>query len=97
MSSVAGATRMSMRFTLLERPPAAADFVRLDVPRLRAWRTSRAGVARFAYSQRVIGLRPGADYRALVQFRWLDANGGVVATAKRLSAVCAEPATYAAP
>src|SRR4051794_22625275 len=87
---IAGSLRMAMRFTLLERVGSGPPMPRTDVRAMRSWRRSRAGVRRFGYSQRVAGLRPGADYSALVQFRWTDANGHLVRRARRVSVVCSQ-------
>lgn len=91
METVGGASRMQMRFQLLERLGRAEDWQRVDVPELRGWRISQAGVKRFGWKQTVDGLRTGAAYRARVHYRWLGASGEVLATSVRETPVCRGP------
>src|SRR5436853_5962212 len=49
MDSVPGASKMAIRFQLLERLGRDDTFSKLDVPALRQWHTSQAGVARFGW------------------------------------------------
>lgn len=90
MTAVRGATRMQMRFTLLERR-GAGSYRRVRAPGLGVWRESRAGARRFVYRQEVVGLEPDAAYRVAVAFRWLDARGAVVRRAHRRSRPCSQP------
>lgn len=89
MHRVGGAERMSMRFGLLERS-AQGTYHPVHAPRLRRWRTSRAGVAAFGYRQRVKGLDEDAVYRARVEFRWHDAGGDLIRRAWRRSRPCSQ-------
>jgi hypothetical protein len=77
---------MAMRFKLLEK--GAAGFHVLKAPGLGRWRKSRPGVGTFSYKQAVRGLEKGTLYRAQVDFRWYDAAGAVIQTARRRSAAC---------
>ena len=52
------------------------------------WLTSNPGVGRYVYTKRVVELEAPASYRTLVRFRWLDADGDRVASAKSTSAAC---------
>ncbi len=86
MRSVAGANRMMMRFTLLDR--AADGSAPVPAPQLAQWRRSRPGVRTFGYAQTVTGLAVGGSYAALVDYRWVGANGKTIKTAHRTSGEC---------
>src|SRR5918999_2409946 len=86
MRPVAGAERMSMRFTLLERH--SDGYKPLRAPGLSRWHRSRPGVGAFGYRQTVRGLQPGGVYRARVSFRWYSADGEVVERTRRTSRAC---------
>ena len=86
MRPVAGAERMAMRFTLLERH--SDGYQRLQAPGLSRWHRSRPGVGAFGYRQTVRGLQPGGAYRARVSFRWYSADGEVVERTRRTSRAC---------
>jgi hypothetical protein len=87
MRRVKGTRQMAMRFTLIDRagdgPPEA-----IDHPALAQWRRSRPGVKRFGYAQSVAGLEKGGVYSVVVQFRWTNARGQVIRSAKRTSSAC---------
>jgi hypothetical protein len=87
MHAIAGTRQMQMRFTLVDSSgdgPATA----VSAPSLSQWRKSRDGVKTFGYTQRIKNLATGGRYSAQVQFRWLDARGRVIKTAKRTSGEC---------
>jgi hypothetical protein len=90
MREVAGTARMSMRFTLLERF-GTTGFEPVRVPDLATWRTSKPGVEVFSYTQRVRALERGGDYRMRVGFRWQDARGRTIRSARRSSPLCGRP------
>ena len=90
MSRFDGSVRMSMRFTLQERV-GRGDWAKVSAPGLGVWRSSRPGVARFAYRQRVLALAEGSAYRAVVRFRWHRAGGRVFRRASRRSPACRQP------
>jgi hypothetical protein len=90
MRALPGAARMSMRFTLLERF-GSTRFEPVKVPELAVWRMSQAGVKRFSYTQRVLALERGGVYRMRVAFRWQDARGRTIQTARRRSGPCGRP------
>ena len=91
MNALRGTGRMWMKFRLLERAEGAARYRAVSAPGLGVWRKSKPGVAAFAYSQRVLALRGGSSYRALVQFRWVRKNGEVQRRTSRRSGVCRQP------
>jgi hypothetical protein len=90
MREVPGTARMSMRFTLLERF-GTPRFEPVRVPELAIWRTSKAGVEVFSYTQRVRALERGGDYRMRVEFRWQDSRGRTIRSARRSSGLCGRP------
>lgn len=91
MDAIAGATRMQMRFQLLERLGRSDGWDKLDVGALRPWHTSQPGVKRFGWKQTLDGLRAGGAYRVRIQYRWLSASGTVVDSVTRDSPVCRGP------
>jgi hypothetical protein len=88
--TVTGASRMAMRFELLERAPSDAQPQSVDVPKLSKWQRSEPGVRKFVYAQTVRGLAAGVTYRSIVYFRWYDAKGRVIRRAERLSGTCVQ-------
>jgi CARDB len=87
MQELPGASRMAMRFTLLEETSADA-VTRVKVPGLRRWRFSKPGVKAFGYRQGFRNLPENASHRVLVEFRWYDREGSELERAKRRSARC---------
>jgi hypothetical protein len=85
--------RMAMRFDLLQRRAPSSAFTAIVVPKWGGWETSRPGRSSFTFSRRVNGLAPGADYSAVVRFRWYDAGGVLQRSARRVSATCRQPDT----
>ena len=90
MDKVAGSARMKLRFTLEARKRGKA-WRRVAAPELRGWRTASSETTRFISERRVTQLVGPAYYRALVRFRWIDADGDIVATAKARSRACRQP------
>ncbi|HEX4734884.1 MAG TPA: CARDB domain-containing protein [Thermoleophilaceae bacterium] len=88
MDTVPGASKMQLRFQLLERLGRDDTWSKLDVPALRQWHTSQAGVKRYGWKQTVDALRVGGAYKAHVQYRWLSATGAVVASDTHDTPVC---------
>lgn len=86
-----GASRMAMRFDLQIREPGDKTYRRLSAPSFGRWERSRPGRSGFIYSKRVDGLKAPARYRAVVRFRWLDADGRTVTTATRTTPSCDQP------
>jgi hypothetical protein len=91
METVTGASKLQLRFQLLERLGRGDNWNKLDVPALRQWHTSQAGVKRFGWKQTVDALRLGGAYKARVQYRWLSATGSVVDSQTHDTPVCRGP------
>jgi len=87
MQQVPGASRMAMRFKLLEETGPNA-IRRVKVPGLRRWRYSKPGVRTFSYRQAFRNLPENVSHRVLVNFRWLAADGTVVQHTRRRSTRC---------
>lgn len=85
MSQIATAERMRLRFSLIEK--VGTTRVWSGVTKSE-WRNSNPDVTRFAYQQRVVGLKPATKYRMTVTFQWLDGDGEVVAKDSSGSKVC---------
>jgi hypothetical protein len=84
--------RMSMRFTLFERGPAATAWTEVpDVDAMGAWDRASTGVGAFIVRKRVGGLEAGFSYRVAVKFRWADTEGVVQRTVRRVSRACVQP------
>lgn len=86
MRQIDSSDQMWLRFRLLEK--SDSGFHPLKAPGLGRWRKSNPAVGTFAYKQAVRGLESGSLYRASVDFRWYDAEGELIATARRRSAPC---------
>ena len=91
MDTVPGAAKLQLRFQLLERLGRDETWSKLDVPALRQWHTSQAGVKRFGWKQTVDALRVGGAYKARVQYRWLSTTGTVVSSDSHDTPVCRGP------
>jgi CARDB protein len=91
MDAVPGAVKLSMHFALLERLGRDDVWAKLDVPALRQWHTSQAGVKRFGWTQTVDNLHLGGAYKSHVLYRWLSATGAVLDTQMRDTPVCRGP------
>ncbi|MEX2194952.1 MAG: CARDB domain-containing protein [Thermoleophilaceae bacterium] len=87
MRRVRGTRSMQVRLYLLERL-GDGRFTRMEAPGLGAWRSSRRGVRRFVYTQRIEGLKARAAYRVVVHHRWIGADGKRIRFARRRSDVC---------
>jgi hypothetical protein len=86
MRAVSGSNRMMMRFTMIDRGADGTSLV--PSPQLAQWRRSRPGVKTFGYAQTVTGLQAGGAYAAIVEYRWVGANGRTIKTARRTSREC---------
>jgi hypothetical protein len=82
---------MQMRFRLQISTPEAPAWTSLSLPGFAAWQTSDPGRKRYVYDKRVEALLAPAAYRVRMQFRWLDAHGAVLQTARDVSAPCRQP------
>jgi CARDB protein len=90
MDQISGAVRMKLRYTLEARKPGRL-WRRVAAPELGSWRTASAETTRYISERRVTQLVGPSSYRALVRFRWIDADGHVVARARSRSHVCWQP------
>jgi hypothetical protein len=90
MDKVAGSARMKLRFALEGRRPGKA-WRRVAAPELGGWRTADAATTRFISTRRVTQLVGPSHYRTLVRFRWVDADGKVVAASRSRSRACWQP------
>lgn len=82
---------LAIRFDLLQAPRGSRRFRRLQATGLGEWNVADPGVTRYRFRKRIDNLDAPADYRALVRFRWSDAEGNVVARATRRTPVCRQP------
>ena len=87
MASVPGTKKMQLRFDLLQRLPGD-DYHRVAAPGLGVWRSSVPGIDIFRYRKQVANLAAPGSYRAVVRFRWLDADGAVLQHATRRTRTC---------
>ena len=75
-----GSDRMQVRFTLQVRDEGlTARWRSVVAPGFDEWLTSAAGVRRYPYARTIQNLSAPASYRTVVRFRWLDADGDVLA------------------
>ena len=89
MPAIPGAVRMEMRFDMLQRHVGALGFAKIPLPKWGQWEhTERRGIAGFIFTKRVEQLVAPATYRAVVRFRWFDADGDLIRSARRTSAPC---------
>jgi hypothetical protein len=89
MRAVPGTARMAIRIRLFERY-GDGEFERVSAPGLGVWKKSEPGVSVFRHRQRIERLHQGAEYRAVVHYRWSDADGEVIQRARRASDVCSQ-------
>ena len=87
MRGIEGSARMGMRFTLLERT-GTNGFKPLKASGLGRWRRAQPGVVSFGYRQVVKALPENAVYKMRVDFRWLAADGSVLAQVQKSSPAC---------
>lgn len=88
MDALPGATRMAMRFIVLEKLGRGASWTKVDLPSLRQWHRAAPGVKTFGYKQTVDNLRSGGAYKARIQFRWSTAAGVNIESQARDTPVC---------
>ena len=91
MRTVAGASRMQMRFTLQARTPDVARWSAVAAPGFGTWVSSSPGTSRYVYTKRVENLLAPASYRVLLRFRWVSAAGRVIGRGRDHSPVCKQP------
>ena len=88
MKSIPGADRMTIRFDLFEKADDDG-FRRVSTGETHK---SRRGVSDFRWEHKFEGLRQGGTYRVKVVYRWLDANGEEIGSARRRGEPCKQPA-----
>jgi hypothetical protein len=82
---------MAMRFDLYERQPGSG-FARVSLPNWGVWeRTTKRNAPGFIFTKRVEQLAAPAAFRAVVSFRWYDAKGKLLRSARRTSDTCTQP------
>jgi hypothetical protein len=91
MKTVKGTARMQVRFTLQVRADGATGWRRVSATGFDAWLSSQAGVRRYSYTRTIQNLAAPAEYRTLVRFRWLDAGGDTLRSARDTSSGCRQP------
>jgi hypothetical protein len=91
MRTVPGAVRMQMRFKLQVRTPERDRWTAVAAPGFGAWLSSATGTSRYVYTRRVENLVAPAAYRVQIRFRWLDADGDRIASARSSSKRCTQP------
>jgi hypothetical protein len=90
MPQIDGATRMEMRFVLLQSTDGASA-TKVALPKWGGWQRSEPGRSGFVFRKKVVGLVGPASYRAQIQFRWLDDAGKVVRVTKKATPACQQP------
>jgi hypothetical protein len=92
MPTITGAEILRMRFELERLRPRDGQWRRMrGVAGFGSWEATQPGSAGFVFHKRVEALLVPASYRAVVRFRWEDADGKVVRGAQRRTAACAQP------
>ncbi|HXW59341.1 MAG TPA: hypothetical protein VEJ23_07675 [Solirubrobacteraceae bacterium] len=94
MTLVAGSSRMQTRTYLVQRRSGETQFRMISAPGLGAWLEAEAGVKTYKDLRQVTNLAP-AVYRAVVDFRWLNAHSHVVKRLQLDTSKCAQPAVSA--
>jgi hypothetical protein len=92
MPAIPGARRLGMRFTFQVREPGERRYSSVPLGTWRRWERADPGRPGFIYTKRVEGLTGPAVYRAVVRFRWSDADGHVLRRARRVTRGCRLPA-----
>ena len=87
MQQLPDASRMAMRFTLLQKT-GADKMEPVNGPGLRRWHYSKPGVGAFGYRQGFRNLPDNATHRVRVDFRWYASDGSEVGRTRRRSARC---------
>jgi hypothetical protein len=89
MRALPGSVRMQMRFELYRR--RGGRFVAMAGPGLGSWNDATPGVARLRFRKTIANLPVPGAYRVLVRYRWADASGHELTTARRVTPTCGEP------
>jgi hypothetical protein len=92
ISTVRKAAKMQMRFTLQTSDPADGRWRPVGaVGGFGVWITAPVGLTRYLYDKTVRDLLAPGAYRAVVQFRWRDANGHTIRSEHATSRACEQP------
>ena len=91
MGQVKDAAKLKMRFTLQARKPGKKAYRRVAAPGFSGWTTADPGTSRYVFTRRVEGLVGPARYRAMVRFKWVDARGKTILSARKFSKACRQP------
>jgi hypothetical protein len=86
-----GTARMEMRFRLKVRGKGDLRWARIEATGLEDWLRSEPGVENYVFTKTVQQLPAPADYRMVVEFRWLDAADRVIAQRTAVSRPCRQP------
>lgn len=90
MRTLPGARRLQMRFELQTRLTKRVRWSRVPVPGFGAYSTADPAPRRYVFDKRIEGLSAPAEYRMVVRFRWLGADGDTLETARRFSPACGQ-------
>lgn len=90
MPAAVGTERMAMRFDLYVRSSVGTRWAPIKHKGFGRWERSLPGKSGFVYTKRVERMRQAASYRAVVRFRWYDADGLQRETTRR-TPVCEQP------
>jgi hypothetical protein len=85
------APKMLMRFTLQAVTLETPKWRKVALPDFSEWITAPANVGKYTYDKTVQDLLPGANYRAVVTFRWKSKTGRTLRTERAISPVCKQP------
>jgi hypothetical protein len=88
MQSVQDAAELRMRFTLQARRGGRRGFRRVAAPGFGVWTAADPGTTRYVFTRRVEQLIGPARYRVVVHFRWLAADGRIMARDRAVSRSC---------
>ena len=91
METLPGAHRMAMEIVVQEHDPGETGFHTLTAAGPGTWQRSEVGLKIYKYVRQVTDLPAPADFRAIVQYRWLDDRGHVLRTTARRTPICHEP------
>jgi hypothetical protein len=91
MRAFAAGQRLQMRFVLQVSTPDAPRWRSVVAPGFGTWYTADPGVGRWTYAKRVQDLLAPGSYRALVRFRWRDAQGRIADRDAATSPTCRQP------
>ncbi len=96
MTLIPGSSRMQMRTYLVQRRSSDAQFHMISAPGLGSWVEAQQGVKTYKDLRQVTNLAAPAVYRAVLNFRWLNAHGHVIRRMQLNTPRCVQPAAPAA-